>query len=246
MKPLPFIDRHCVVTDSSLANTWNGLVRVLASRLRGGGWIARGLGCEPTKGTVRFRGRRGEAVPGFRVHVSEPGRSLVLRGRHRFAHYRLSFLLDGERLCAETYAEFPGLKGRIYRAAVIGSGGHKWVVRWVLRKVALASREVRHDRAPGLPLSEATRQRVERMFSPEDLAEATRLLETECDDRLAGVSTASLERVRIAAIRVSRGSVPGLLQAIDLGQTDFRDLLMAAGFGRDVEAHLYWWPRDDE
>lgn len=60
------------------------------------------------------------------------------------------------------------------------------------------------------------------------------------------LSTASLERVRIAAIRVSRGSLPGLLQAIDLGQTDFRDLLMAAGFGRDVEAHLYWWPRADE
>jgi len=141
MKSLPFIDRHCVVTEASPADTWNGLVRVLGSQLRGSGRVARALGCEPLVGTARFDGRSGDAVPGFQVAASEPGHRLVLRGRHRFARYQLTFLLDGDRLCAETHAEFPRLMGRIYRAAVIGSGGHTLVARWMLRKVVRASRE---------------------------------------------------------------------------------------------------------
>ncbi|MBZ0090389.1 MAG: hypothetical protein K8H90_08440 [Thermoanaerobaculia bacterium] len=78
-------------------------------------------------------------MPGFRVAESEPGRRLALRGRHRFARYALTFVLDGGRLCAQTHAEFPGLRGRLYRAAVIDSGGHRLITRRLLRQVARAT-----------------------------------------------------------------------------------------------------------
>jgi len=34
----------------------------------------------------------------------------------------------------------------------------------------------------------------------------------------------------------------GLLEAIELAKADWRDLLMAAGFGEDVRAHEFWIP----
>jgi hypothetical protein len=50
------------------------------------------------------------------------------------------------------------------------------------------------------------------------------------------------ERLRFAALRLSRGDLTGLADAIKLGNTDWRDLLMAADFG-DVDAHSVWVPR---
>jgi hypothetical protein len=97
--------------------------------------VARILGCDPAQGTPEFGGRSGEAVPGFRVIEAEPGRRLVLRGRHRFSDYALTFVLDGERLRAQSHAAFPGVLGRLYRAAVIGSGSHRRVTRRLLRQV---------------------------------------------------------------------------------------------------------------
>jgi hypothetical protein len=40
---------------------------------------------------------------------------------------------------AQTWAAFPGLKGSIYRALVIGSGGHRIVVRRMLKRIAAQS-----------------------------------------------------------------------------------------------------------
>ena len=59
------------------------------------------------------------------------------RGRHRFARYELTFrvdpLDDGTcRVRARTSASFPGLRGRAYRALVIGTRGHVLVVRRML------------------------------------------------------------------------------------------------------------------
>jgi hypothetical protein len=51
----------------------------------------------------------------------------------------LPFDLDGGRLHARTQAAFPGLRGRLYRAAVIGSGGHRIITRRLLRQVARAT-----------------------------------------------------------------------------------------------------------
>ena len=139
MEQLPFIDEHSQRVDASADAIWTALVKVLRRQMGGSATIARILGCDPARGTAEFAGRPGEAVPGFRVEESEPGRRLALRGRHRFANYALTFVVDGDRLRAQTNAAFPGILGRLYRAAVIGSGGHRLVTRRLLRQVARAT-----------------------------------------------------------------------------------------------------------
>ncbi|HEX4495019.1 MAG TPA: hypothetical protein VIE43_05055 [Thermoanaerobaculia bacterium] len=147
MEPLPYIDEHRLPCDAPADVIWSALLRVLRG-MSGGAPLARILGCDPLLGTTEFAGRAGDAVPGFRVAEAEPGRRLVLRGRHRFANYALTFLIDHDGLQAQTHAEFPGLLGRLYRAAVIGSGGHRLVTRRLLRQVAdKAQRQKAHGNA---------------------------------------------------------------------------------------------------
>jgi hypothetical protein len=136
MERLPYIDEHATdVGGASRERVWTALVEVLRRELRGGEPVARALGCEPATPTARFDGSPGQTLPGFRVAEAEPARRLVLRGRHRFSRYELTFLLDDGRLRAQTHAAFPGPLGRLYRAAVIGSGGHRIVTRRLLRQV---------------------------------------------------------------------------------------------------------------
>ncbi|MGW4715764.1 hypothetical protein [Nocardia sp. NPDC004260] len=75
--------------------------------------------------------------------VAEPHR-LALRGQHWFSKYALIFELDEEgpgrtRVRARSYGDFPGLRGRIYRALVVGTGGHRLAVRQMLRRIAAAA-----------------------------------------------------------------------------------------------------------
>jgi len=128
---------------------WTTLLKVLRRQMGGSARIARILDCDPAHGTAELTGRPGEAVPGFRIVEAEPGRRLVLRGRHRFSNYALTFVFDSDRLRAQTHAMFPGVLGRLYRAAVIGSGGHRLVTRWLLRQVARACGAVEPGRAGG-------------------------------------------------------------------------------------------------
>lgn len=51
-----------------------------------------------------------------------------------------------------------------------------------------------------------------------------------------------LERFRFAALKYSDGKLPLLEGAVQLAKEDWRDLLLAAGFGYDVEAHGRWEP----
>lgn len=138
MEQLPFIDEHSRPVDASADAVWRALLKVLR-KMGGTGPLARILGCDPLRGTAEFAGRPGDAVPGFRVAEAEPGMRLVLRGRHRFANYRLTFQFDGRHLSAATHAEFPGFQGRLYRAVVIGSGGHRVITRHLLRRIARAA-----------------------------------------------------------------------------------------------------------
>ncbi len=52
----------------------------------------------------------------------------------------------------------------------------------------------------------------------------------------------SLERLRFAALKLGGGRLADLYDAVDLANTDWRDLLVAAGFAEDVEAHKSWFP----
>jgi hypothetical protein len=96
------------------------------------------------------------------------------------------------------------------------------------------------------PISPETRRRVDLLFAPELRDEAASLLELECGRNLPlsdKASAAAIERIRFAALKLSDGSIDALVRAIELAQRDWRDLLMAAGFGEDVHAHERWLPR---
>jgi hypothetical protein len=65
---------------------------------------------------------------------------LALMGEHRFSRYALIFYAAETaagpvRLRAETRAEFPGIRGRVYRTLVIGTRGHAVATKAILRNV---------------------------------------------------------------------------------------------------------------
>lgn len=138
MDELPYIDEHTRRLDAPADVVWAALLAMLRRQMTGSGWFARVLGCDPARSSAELSGQPGETVPGFRVAEAEPARRLVLRGRHRFSTYELTFLLDGDVLRARTHAAFPGMLGRLYRAAVIGSGAHRLATRRMLHRVARA------------------------------------------------------------------------------------------------------------
>jgi len=139
MERLPYIDEHAIAVGGSRADTWAALVRGLGAELTGGAPLARLLGCDPATRSARFEGRVGDSVPGFRVVESDPGRRLALQGCHRFSRYRLTFLVADGQLRARTHAAFPGVHGRLYRAAVIGTGGHRIATRLMLHRLTGAA-----------------------------------------------------------------------------------------------------------
>jgi len=95
-------------------------------------------------------------------------------------------------------------------------------------------------------ISPETQRRLDILFlRPEDRAEAARLLAEECGNDLPfleDLDERGLERFRFAALKLSGGDLSRLRSAIELAKTDWRDLLMAAGFGHDVRAHASWMP----
>ena len=96
---------------------------------------------------------------------------------------------------------------------------------------------------PGPPLSEATVRRLNAVFDVELREEAARVLEDEGGNKLVyenNQTPEEMERLRYAALKVSNGSIEKLKEAIELGQTDWRDLLVAADFHLDSEAHESW------
>lgn len=97
-----------------------------------------------------------------------------------------------------------------------------------------------------VPLSELTSLVVEKLFSDEEQEMAIWLLSHECADNLAFHEHSipgDLDRVRLAALKLSEGKVDRLLEAIELGQTDTCDLLVIAGFGSSVTEHAEWAER---
>ena len=122
MERLPYIDEHAITIDAGREDTWAALLRVLC-RDPHDPW------------TVSF---------GFTLDEARPPARFALKGRHWFAAYRWVFELDAldgparTRLRAATWADFPGIRGKSYRALVIGTGAHRIVVRRTLKRVAAA------------------------------------------------------------------------------------------------------------
>jgi hypothetical protein len=96
-----------------------------------------------------------------------------------------------------------------------------------------------------IALSQGTIQRLEKLFGFPDRAAVANLLVEECGSNLALSASSTpedLERIRFAVLKLSDGDVTKLLEAIELAQIDWRDLLVAAGFADDLRAHSVWWP----
>lgn len=144
MTELPFIDEHSRQIDAPDEAVWSALLGALGRSFAGlPDWLASAWGLRPRTRTGGWERAAvlGDTLPGFEVVEAEPPRVLVLRGGHRFSEYELRFDLDcparsRTRLRAQTSAAFPGVSGTLYRALVIGTGGHRIAVRRLLSGVA--------------------------------------------------------------------------------------------------------------
>jgi hypothetical protein len=147
MERLPYIDAQTVEIAADGEAAWQALVGVAHQSLGGnGGGLARVLRVDPPgpTGTWSADLEPGVTLPGFAVDRVRRGELLSLRGGHRFSRYRLDFELSApgpgrSQLGARTWAEFPGAAGAVYRALVIGTGGHRLVVARMLRQIARAA-----------------------------------------------------------------------------------------------------------
>lgn len=119
MERLSYIDEHAISVATNRAETWSALLRTICR--------------DPQDPST---------VPtGFALDEARPPERLALRGRHPFARYRWVFELDADepqrtRVRSATWADFPGLHGKIYRTLVIGTGGHRVAVRLTLKRIA--------------------------------------------------------------------------------------------------------------
>ena len=140
IQDLPFVDEHVIGIEATERQAWDALLAVLPAVFgtRSVGRVAGVLGVEH-RGLRGEVGEIGSTIPGFVVARAVPPAVLALLGQHRFSRYALIFRIEktvsGVRLRAETRAEFPGAKGRVYRGAVIGTRGHVLVTRRVLNAV---------------------------------------------------------------------------------------------------------------
>lgn len=136
---LPFIDEHRVLVSAPAPAVWRSLtLQITRPRFAGAEALAYLLAAEPRRASGKPLAE-GASLPGFTVAEAVPGRRVRLTGRHRYSRYALILTLaaqtDGTTLSARTYAEFPGLRGGVYRRLVIGSGAHRVFVGRLLRTV---------------------------------------------------------------------------------------------------------------
>lgn len=94
-----------------------------------------------------------------------------------------------------------------------------------------------------LGLSKRTEQLIEQIFLKHDQLEVRALIEYECANNLpfcGDLDSMQMERIRFAAIKLSEGEENKLLDAIDLANVDWIDLLVGAGFANDATFHEMW------
>lgn len=123
----PLIDEHVISVAATREHVWAGLLRYAERNLLSGNELLhRLLGTDPPAG--------------FAISGKAPLERLELAGRHRFSRYVLAFELRDAgaghtRVAARSFAEFPGVHGRIYRVLVIGSRLHVVATRGMLSAI---------------------------------------------------------------------------------------------------------------
>ena len=90
-------------------------------------------------------------------------------------------------------------------------------------------------------LTDRVENMVKRLFPEVDRLAVRAILMEQVSEALPLVGNPrEIERIQLAVLKVSRGEAGLFLEAAALARQDWRDVLMAAGFGNDVEAHLRW------
>jgi hypothetical protein len=91
-------------------------------------------------------------------------------------------------------------------------------------------------------ISQQTEERIALLFPHEWQRALVRAALSE-QPFVNSASEAASERLQFAALKLSEGNLDKLNRAVALAKIDWRDLLMAAGFGEDIKAHLAWLPQ---
>ena len=95
-----------------------------------------------------------------------------------------------------------------------------------------------------IPLSRPTKRRIRALFAPGERPTVEELLIHRCGDTLPFLEASHrqlAERIRFAVLKLSGGDLERLRREIDEAHVDWRDTLMAAGFG-GVWTHRCWRP----
>jgi len=98
----------------------------------------------------------------------------------------------------------------------------------------------------GVALTRLVEDRIDTVFDESLRPAAKHLLLEQCGMGLPLMHTAipkDYDRIRLAVIKLSGGTIEGLEQNIQEAHLDWRDVLLGAGFGSDEVAHLNWNPR---
>ena len=92
-----------------------------------------------------------------------------------------------------------------------------------------------------------TERLVDKYFTADEKIFVMSLLIDECGHSMATLPTgnskdiaAFLERIRFAVLKLSEGDLTNFERAIELANTDWRDLLVSARFANDINAHNTW------
>lgn len=97
----------------------------------------------------------------------------------------------------------------------------------------------------GPQLSVETERRLRLVFMSDRQVEVARLLVEQCGNNIPlcdKYDEFQMERIRFAVLKLSEGDMTKLLRALAVAKEDWRDVLVAAGFGHDPRAHERWLP----
>ncbi|MEZ0349314.1 DUF2867 domain-containing protein [Mycobacterium sp. pR1184] len=206
MERLPYIDEHAITIDANRAEAWSALLRVMCRDPHDPSGVPIGFVLDEAREPERF----------------------ALAGRHLFAVYRWVFELEADaagrtRLRATTWAAFPGVHGRIYRALVIGTGAHQVVTRGTLKRIAAAA--LRDQTESGQTASDYT-DVFEVPMSPGDTRTAEQMFRDALRDERGGGAVSWIHR---HVLRFQLHSSTDHLIGWQIVQSDPDELVLTAG-----------------
>ena len=120
--------------------------------------------------------------------------------------------------------------GKMITSEMEAAGVNLRLAQQRLSEAKVKLNEVTGGPAP-LALTEAVSRKVQQLFAAEEQPQAIRLLEKECGRNLPFHEESdgrSLERIRLAVLKLSAGDLQELKRHIEVAKVDWRDVLVAA------------------